>query len=161
MNLLLAAEETARSDRLLLQYLIYAAVIVAGVLLLVLLNRITRPPKHTELKSRLQTFAEALDRVPERGENAYEKLKTVAKLIYQLDKLVYVSFTMSQKERDADLDSFSVMLEGARNELTAYKASKCEVPQRLTNAQTKIGDAAALLDRIIERDRTIEKKNRK
>lgn len=158
MNAFLLAAEEGAAEKLLLQYIAYAAIIVAGILLLVLLNRLTGLPKHGELKVKLESFAEGLDKLSAQSK-AYDRLKTVTKLIYRLDKLVYVSFTMSQKERDGDLDSLSSMLEGARNELTAYKTQKCEDAQRLANAHAKIDDASALLERIIERDRSIDQKH--
>lgn len=158
MNCLLAIEET---EKLILQYAVYAAIIVLGVLLLILLKRLTRLPKHTELKTRLQNFSNELESVAEQNPKAADKLKCVPKLIYKLDKLVYTIYTTSQKERDGDLDNLSVMLESARSELVAYKSFKCEDPQRLANASAKIKEASALLDRIIERDKTIGKKNQK
>ena len=47
--------------RLIIEYVIYAAVIVVGILILLLLRRKTRLPRHGELRGKLAAFSEDLE----------------------------------------------------------------------------------------------------
>lgn len=156
---LLAADSSVTdSSRLLQQYIVYGIIIVAGIIILSFIKYASRLPKHSELKDRLKSFLDAFDKVAkEENEKSYDKIKTAAELLYRLDKLIAVTATMAQKERDSDLDSLSVMLESARNELSAYKTSKCEEKYRLLAVRAKVANGLALLDKIIERDATLKK----
>lgn len=156
-GLLVLAAENGTSGVLLLRYAVYAAIIVIGILILALLKRLTRLPKHGELKNKIAALAAELDSP---RQNAYDRMKATAKQIYQLDKLIYASYSLAQKERDGDLDNLSVMLESARNELAAYKSVRCE-GDRLSAARAKIGDGIALLDKVIEREEHLKKKEKK
>lgn len=160
MNIFLLAADSSvtDSDHLLQKYIIYGIIIVVGIVVLSLIKYATRLPKHGELKGRLKTFLDTFDKIAkEEKEKSYDKVKTAAELLYRLDKLIAVTATMAQKERDSDLDSLSVMLEGARNELSVYKTSKCEEEYRLLAVRSKVANGLALLDKIIERDDTLKK----
>lgn len=158
MNLL--AAETIDSN-LILQYIVYGAIIVAGIVALVLIGRANRLPKHGELKNRLKAFSVQLDGAPAQEHPSYKQLKAISKLIYRLDKLVLITFSLAQKERDGDLDNLSVKLERARGELAAYRAGRCADGNRLEAARAGVGEAIVLLDKIIARDEKIGKKKEK
>lgn len=159
--LLLAAEETAQSqpERLWLQYVVYAAIIVAGIAVLLLMKRASRLPSHAELKKRLSGLVNALEEAEKEESGAVGRMKTAAKLVTAVDRLSYTVYAMAQKERDGDLDSLSVLLEQARGELAALKTSSGE-RTRLTAAREKVTAGIALLDRVIERDAAIAKKRK-
>lgn len=153
-----AENEAADTQKLILQYVIYAAIIVVGLIVLALLKRAARPPKHEELKTRLNDLLATLDgAIAEKDESTYDKIKAVTKLLTKLDKLVYVTSVMAQKERDGDLDNLSGLLESARGELATYKAVTREEDYRLSSARGKIADGISLLDKIIERDAALRK----
>lgn len=155
--LLLAAEETDITA-LILQYVIYAAVIVAGIVILILLKRASRLPDHAEVKNRLGVILSLLDKEKEDcAENAYNRVKSVAKILSKLDKLIYCTSTMARKERDGDMDNLSVMLEYARGEIAAYKLMRRDETYRLTSARNKLAEADELLEKIIERDAALKK----
>ena len=53
------AEAAGTSGELLLNYLIYAVIIVVGILILLLLRRATRLPSHAEVKEKIAAFSAA------------------------------------------------------------------------------------------------------
>lgn len=162
MNLYLLATEAATEsatdpEKLLLQYIVYGAIIVVGIVCLILLKRASRLPKHKELKEQLTAFSTQLDAFSaEQNGRTYDAIKSGKKLLYTLDKLIYVTSAMAQKERDGDLNTLSSKLESAREDLSAYRIGKHEDESRLTASRRKVAEAIALLDSILERDAALK-----
>ena len=144
--------------RLITEYLIYAAVIVVGILILLLLRRKTRLPRHTELRRQLADYARALEDFCPTAENGsltrMKFFKAVSKLVYRADKFIYVTDRMADKERDGEIGSVSVLLGQARTELSSYKFGTrgTEDADGIRAALSKVQESVALFDRILARD---------
>ncbi len=153
MNIVLLAEALS-GTRLLLEYLIYAAVIVVGILILLLLRRKTRLPRHSELKKELSDLRAAVAAFRKTELPRIKFYKGVTRLLYRTDKLIYVTDRMADKERDGEIDSVSGLLGQARSELAAYKqgARHAEDAEGIRLAAEKLDQAAAILDRVLARD---------
>ena len=76
--------------RLVLEYLLYAAIIVVGILLLIVLRRKTRLPRHGELRKQLAELSAQLEELRAAAEGAgmprMKFLKGMSKLVYRTDK---------------------------------------------------------------------------
>ena len=144
--------------RLITEYLIYAAVIVVGILILLLLRRKTRLPRHAELRRQLADYARALeDFCPTAESGSLTRMKffkAVSKLVYRADKFIYVTDRMADKERDGEIGSVSVLLGQARTELSSYKFGTrgTEDADGIRAALSKVQESVALFDRILARD---------
>ena len=109
------AEAAGTSGELLLNYLIYAVIIVVGILILLLLRRASRLPSHAEVKQKIAAFSAALAAMDESApEHLVERLNRANKLLGDCDKLIYATSALAQKERDSDMDGVCTLLEGAR-----------------------------------------------
>lgn len=150
--LLLTEQETSAPERLWLQYIIYAAIIVAGIIVLLLMKRASRLPNHKELRKRLLGVAASMDEAIAQARTR-SVIKTYAAFVSSIDRLSFTVYAMAQKERDGELDNLSVLLEQARGELM-----KPSSEGNVAAARAKIGDGLSLLDKIIERDEAIAKK---
>lgn len=89
MNFFALLAETAQTEvpaetdilRLVLEYLLYAAIIVVGILILLLLRRKTRLPRHKELRDQLQNLSESLEALSKTNLSGLKSFKTISKLI--------------------------------------------------------------------------------
>ena len=158
------AETAGTSGELLLNYLIYAVIIVVGILILLLLRRATRLPSHTEVKEKIAAFSAALaaadESAPEHLVELVERLNRANKLLGDCDKLIYATSAIAQKERDSDMDGVCTLLEGAREELSAFRNGGGTEAWRLHEARTRTEGSLATMERILERDKAL-KKNKK
>lgn len=153
--------------QLVIEYCVYAAVIVIGLLILGLVKRKNKLPNHTELKTRLSNLSEQLKNYYENEKseslNGYDSFRKISKILYALDKLVYIVSLLAEKERDMQLDAMATLLEGVRNELSPYKFSAKEKTD-LSGLEAALSDmdkVLALADRILERDKTLKRRKGK
>lgn len=157
MNELILLADAAAEDgtlRLVLEYLLYAAVIVVGILILLLLRRKTRLPRHSELRAQLNTLAAELSALRKADLPRLKWLKALSRLLYRTDKLIYVTDRMADKERDGEIANVSVLLEQMRAELAVYRsgARTSDDDAGFTSAQKKIAEAEELIQRVLARD---------
>ena len=108
MNLLLT--ESVDWTRIIIEYVAYAAVIVVGILILLLLRRKTRLPRHRELRTQLHDLSAAADAFRTQPPTGLKRFKALSALIYRLDKLIYVTDRMADKERDGQIAGISTLL---------------------------------------------------
>ncbi len=161
MTMFLLADGAAAPDipRLILEYVLYAAVIAVGILLLVVLRRFGRLPKHTELSKKLADLESALQACArETTLRGYKAFKTLGKLIARTDKLSYYAAQMSEKERDNDLGSIARLLEETHGLLVPLRRMRQDAPdaQTLLAAADKVHAASDVLDGILSRDRQLK-----
>ena len=156
MNLLLV--ESVDWTRIIIEYVAYAAVIVVGILILLLLRRKTRLPRHRELRTQLHDLSAAADAFRTQPPTGLKRFKALSALIYRLDKLIYVTDRMADKERDGQIAGISTLLTAARNELFSYRSGQRDLSDEegLALAQQKIADAVELLERILLRDERLK-----
>lgn len=155
-----AAETPVEVDplRLALEYALYAAIIVIGLLILWMLKKKDKLPKHSELKKSLESLhgdLQSLQNAEEKTEKSrYDFFKVISKLLYRTDKLVYVTDRMAEKERDGNIDNVSDLLEGVRNDLAPYKfgGKARDDMSGIAAAEDKLKKSVEVLERILERD---------
>lgn len=163
------SEAGVAAAELALQYGIYAAIIVIGLVVLWILHRRSKLPSHVELQSRLHALAsdiEALASACGSSEmGTYAFFKKISKLLYQTDSLVYVSTLLSDKERDGDIGNIAIALENARDAISPYKfrSKTQDEPGGLYEAYEKVNGATVTMKKIIDRDRIMveEKKSKR
>lgn len=149
---------------LLLQYVMYAAIIVVGLLVLGLIKRATRLPSHIELKKRLNSLRGDIDALiqSERGAavNGYDFFRMSAKCANKANKLAYTVTLMAQRERDGNLDSISALLTEVHGCITPYKfkAEEKNDISGLEQALEKTDRAILSLELILERDNDLRAK---
>lgn len=161
--------ETSGTDpvRLIIEYVIYAAIIVVGILILLLLRRKTRLPRHGELRGKLAAFSEDLESFRKETESGsftrLKFMKAMSKLVYRADRFIYVTDRMADKERDGEIGSVSVLLGQARTELAAYKFGTRGMQDSggIGAAQAKVAESVSLFDRILARDAQLKAENTK
>ena len=141
-----------------LEYGIYAAIIVVGLVVLWFLHRKSKLPPHTELQRRLNVLSSDIDGLigacGSADLGAYAFFKKISKLLYQTDSLVYISTLLSEKERDGDIGNIAILLENARDDISPYKfhAKTQDDPGGLYEAQEKVNNAFSIIQKIIGRD---------
>ena len=158
--------ETGGPDtmRLVIEYIAYAVVIIVGIVILLAFRRASRPPKHTELKKQLESFAEDLTSVHDQAQRGVlprlRFIKLVSKLTYRADKLAFTVDGMAEKERDGDLAALATLLEQAHAELSVYRYGTHDAGDfaPMEAARHKLTEAIGLLTRIIERDKKLSAK---
>ena len=145
---------------LLLQYGIYAAIIIVGLLVLGFIKRATKLPSHAELKKRLQVLTGDIRAfIKAEGEeiSGYDFFRMASKCANRANKLAYTVTLMAQKERDGNLDAISALLEEANACITPYKfkAKGREDLSGLEQALEKTEKAIASINLILERDKDL------
>lgn len=162
-----AAAEGTDWAGLLLQYCIYAAIIVVGLVALWVIRHHNKLPSHPELKRRLEGLASEIETLiadcGKKSVGSYDFFKRISKLLYNTDRLVYFSTLLADKERDGDIGNISIALENARDTISPYKfrTKTQEEPNGLYEALEKVRSAAAIMDKIIRRDRALSEKEAK
>lgn len=163
-ELIIFASEVAAADggtniwNTILQYCIYSAIIVVSIILLIVLRRYSRLPRHGELKKKLVSLSDEIASISA-GENRMDFFKSISKAMYKADKLSYTAALMAEKERYSDLSKISACLSQARGELSPYKFGRKEPEEKegLAEAAGDIARAISLIDGIIERDKKLDK----
>ena len=115
--------ETLPVTQIIIEYVVYAAIIVVGILILLLIRRKMRLPRHADLRKMLTDFTALLAAFSKTAVSLprLKYLKNISNLLYRLDKLIYTADRMAEKERDGELESISLLLGQARAEIAAYK----------------------------------------
>ncbi len=159
-------EATPATDTasLILQYCIYAAIIVVGLIILCVLRRSSKLPSHIELKRQMEAIAteivSLLSDCNEKAVGAYDFFKRTSKLLYRTDRLVYVATLLSDKERDGDIGNIAIALENARDCISPYKfrAKTQDELNGLYDAQEKVQGAISTIEKIVRRDQDMDEK---
>ncbi len=176
LRFFLCAAETGENGSepltLLLQYLIYAAVIVVGILVLSLIKRKQKPLSHEELQKRLKNLSEnfleftAYVRDEKRGQ--YDFFRAIQKLIFETDKLIYRTNILADKERDSAITNIALSIERSKAFLIEFKenwkvsaADGVADTEKLYFASEQIQQAIAAVDRILERDKLLHARRTK
>lgn len=152
------------TTELLLQYGIYAAIIVVGIIALIFLKRATRLPDHADLKARLcalhEDIAELIKASDDGEGSAYDFFYMTSKCANRANKLAYTVTLMAQKERDGNLDAIAALLEEAHVCIIPYKfkTKGKEETSGLVQAKAKTEKAISSLELILERDRDLKAK---
>lgn len=152
---------------ILYEYLIYAAVIVVGIIILILLRRISKLPTHRKLSDQLQAHLQNLEQTLQTlrsGEDkAFRFFKAVSKLLYATDKLIHAASALARKERDTDIDNIAVLLEKVRNNLLPYKYGRKEKDDLtgIEQALRELRGAVAVMQSVLVRDDQLKARNTK
>lgn len=144
---------SAADWELIIRYCIYAVVIAASIVALILLRRHTKLPGHGELAQALSDLLTQVEEAAQEPERA-QFLKDAARATYRADRLAYTAALLAEKERYADLGKVSGLVEQARAALSPYKFGKKEAAERdgAELAAQKLREAICAMDGILERD---------
>lgn len=144
---------------LIIQYIIYAAIIVVGLFVLAFLKRSNKLPSHKELKRMMEDLSAKLQEICQQenaaSEGMYLHFKEITKATYKTDKLIYIVTMMAEKERDTKLSAAAVNLENVRTQLLPYRF-KTKSNDDLDGVRTAVAElekALASVNKIIERDK--------
>ena len=146
------------TTELLIEYCIYAAVIVIGIVILGAIHRKGRLPGHGELKNRILAWKVAADDFLKEEETApsgnFAYYKRLSKLLYKLDKIMFVTSTLAEKERDMEIAQAANGLQSVGQALLPYKFGKREEDtlQKIRAAVAGVDGVLVLLDQVILRD---------
>ena len=157
LSALLAADGAAESTRdiwdVVPQYITFGVVIVISIVLLVILRKTSRLPRHPELKKQVASLAADIAAI-DPGAKRIDFIKSVSRAMYKADNISYDANMLAEKERYGDLGTVSKLIADARAELSAYKFGAREPGEGegLAAAAKKVQAALATLDNIIERD---------
>lgn len=160
-------EQPARSvSSLLLEYMIYAAIIVVGIIVLILIKRKTKLPSHAELERRLSALSDSLEvliSLAEAKDSSYDFIRSANKLVYTCDKLAYLATLVSEKERDNEIGSAALQLEQCGKEISRYRfgLEENEDSEGLYDARTNLSAALDTIRHIIKRDNELKDKRAK
>lgn len=147
------------TTELVIQYCIYGAIIVIGILVLGLIRRKNRLPSHAELKAKISSFGQQLRTLfsleGDASLNAFDFYKRINKLLYLLDKIILNANLISEKERDMEIASIATALENARKALAPYKIEKRvkDDPNGMQSAILCIDEAVVILEQVLVRDK--------
>lgn len=166
---LLLAETTADggadTSRLIIEYVIYAAIIVAGLFILALLRRAGRLPKHAELKKQFSSLSDDLKAFARTAASLtrYQFFRRVTKLLYRAEKLEFSATQISDKERDGDIGTAAIRIQNARDLLAPYKFGKRDSADLggISEAADKIDEAISIIDQILARDAELKARRAK
>lgn len=146
---------------LIIQYIIYAAVIVLGLIVLAFLKKSNKLPSHKELKRMMEELCVKLQEICKQenagSEGLYLHIKEITKATYRTDKLIYIVTMMAEKERDTKLSAAAVNLENVRTQLLPYRF-KTKTNEDLDGIRAAIAElekALASVNKIIERDKEL------
>ncbi len=141
-----------------IQYCIYAVIIVVSVLLLILLKKRSRLPRHTDLKKKILSLRDEVNAL-QPTEKRIDFVKSVSRAMYKADNLVYAATMLAEKERYSEFGKAAALIESARSDLAPYKFGKADADDDsgIKAAAGALSEAAAVLDGVIERDAKIKK----
>ena len=151
--------ETPAVADIVVEYVVYAVIIVVSIFLLILLNKHSRLPRHGELKKKLTALLGEINSISA-GEKRVDFFKSISRAMYKADNLSYTAAMMAEKERYADLGKISTYIDEARAELSPYKYGKKEPEddEGIKAAAAKTEQAIAVLDGVIARDNKMKRK---
>ena len=152
---------------LLLQYGIYGAIILFGILVLGIMKKSTKLPTHKELKKRMEDLLELLKEFSARehasAESGTPVFQGLTKALYKADKLIYTVTLMSEKERDMKLGDVAASLEKVRNNLIPYRF-RVKAEEDLSGVHAAVKEmekGISLVDKILERDKEMHSRRGK
>lgn len=157
----------AASWKTLIEYIVYAAIIVVGILILMLIKRKNKLPGLTDLKNSLSKLQKEINEFIESQKSSektkYDYFKTISHLIYSADKLIYQMSMVAAKRRDGDIESAAKLIEDGRSYLLPYKFGKTDSEGLggMTEAREKVTRATEILEKVIERERVLKEKKLK
>lgn len=145
---------------ILIWYGIYGAVIAVCIVLLVLMRKFSRLPRHTDFENRLKELSAAINKLIEGSPDGsrYDFFKQLSRALYNADKLQYLATLMAEKERDGDINRVANLLEKARTALHPYKygGKDHSETEGLQEAAAGVSAAIATMSQVIERDGVIK-----
>lgn len=146
-------------------YGIYGVTIVVCIVLLVLMRKHGRLPRHPDFKAKLEGLSADVQKLlaePE-GESRYDFFRQVSRALYNADKLQYIATLMAEKERDGDINRVAALLEKARTALHPYKYAGKERSESdgLQEAASAVASAISTMGLVIERDSAIKARKAK
>lgn len=161
-----AEQPAADATSLLLEYLIYAAIIVVGIVVLIFIKRGTKLPTHADLERRFSSHAEALEELialAEKKEGGYDFIRKANKLVYMSDKLAYLATLVSEKERDNEIGSAALQLEQCGKKIAQYKfgVEEGQSAEGLYDARALVAGALGTIRLIMKRDAELKDKKAK
>lgn len=156
------------TTELIIEYCIYFAIIVIGVLILGLIKQKNRLPSHQDLKNRLTAWRDGMTQMIENNKKAslsgFEFYKQLTKMLYKLDKIAYDTALLAEKERDMELAEISNVLGNVQEGLAPYKSGKNDddkEQEAFDLALEGVGKAIRMTDQIILRDKTYRARRKK
>ena len=154
--------KTPETWQLITQYVVYAVIIVVSILILMLLRKHTRLPRHGELKKKMQTLLSDIRSIDVKSKRM-DFIKSVSRTMYKADSLSYSAGMLAEKERYSDLGKISSLLEGAREDIAPYKYGKREQEEGegIAAAEEKVRSAIDVCDVILNRDSAIKNSSSK
>lgn len=146
---------------LIIQYCVYGGIIVVGIVVLGLFRRRHKLPNHAEVKTKLEALAQKLHYFL--GEDIkecsnFEFFKKLAKLIGYVDRMVYETSLLAEKERDMQIESISASLQSVRDSLCDYKYGKKERSDAsgFTACLSSVEGSVGVAQNIIARDKELK-----
>lgn len=168
MNLYLilsAAADTPDRGKLILEYAVYTAIIIVGILILLLLRRAGKLPKHGDLRKQFAAFSEELTAFSKDAASLsrYQFFRKVNRFLYRAERLALTASQLAIKERDGDIDRAAGCMSSVRDLLAPYKFSKQAGSNHaaIANAVDKANTAVNIMDKILARDAELKSRNRK
>ena len=159
------ADGGADTARLIIEYVIYTAIIVVGLFILALLRRAGRLPKHAELKKQFSSLSDDLKAFARTAASLtrYQFFRRVTKLLYRAEKLEFTATQISDKERDGDIGTAAIRIQNARDLLGAYKCGKRDRADvgGISEAADKVDEAISIMDQILARDAELKARRAK
>ncbi len=156
LSLLTAAPAAADPVRLAIEYAVYAAIIVIGIVVLLLLRRTGKLPKHAEFQRQLAALEEELRAFSPAAAalTRYPFLRRTAKLAAKTERLEYTATQMAEKERDGGIGNAAAKLSAAREQLAAYKFGRrgSEDLSSIAEAAEAVCAAKTIFEEILARD---------
>lgn len=143
------------------EYVVYAVIIVVSIFLLIFLRKRTRLPRHGELKKKLEGLLSDINAmISSQDEKRMNFIKLATRALYKADNLRYTATVMAEKERYADLGRIATLLGEARTEIAPYKYGKKEASEGdgMALAAEKVSEAIEVICGVIERDGDLKRR---
>ena len=86
-----------------IRYGIYGVIIAVCIVLLVLMRKCGRLPRHPDFKARLEGLSADIQKLVEgpSGESRYDFIRQLSRALYGADKLQYIATLMAEKDATA------------------------------------------------------------
>lgn len=141
------------------QYVTFGIIIAVSIVLLIILRRSSRLPRHGELRKKLASLAQDIAAISPEAKRM-DFIKSVTHAMYKADKIAYAAAMLAEKEKYADLGTISSLVGEARSALAPYKLGKMDAdePEGLNFAAEKVNEALAVIGNVIERDGELKRK---
>lgn len=161
----LPEQSAISTEELILNYVVYFAIIVLGLVILGIMRKKGRLPTHTELRNHMSTLSDSLDQLIQSategsGSDTYHLFKRANKIQNKADKLFYYATMLSDKEKDSSIGNIALILDEVRNNISAYRydVDDQKSPAPLYIAAEKLQTAINEITNIIDRDNALKTK---